>query len=640
MHAIWGQLVKAMTSLVKINKNMGKTTSAERMRKLRERRSKQEDYDHEKFKEKERKRIANYRLKRKKEVEKSKHKLEEQRRKERVRKQIQRQAKKGNKKQDGRISANAKSGRKRADRRKKTTNEKIDNLTLKVKLFKNENRRLKRRILENVENVDDISEDNDTLNTDSEDSVLLSSVSPSAKLRAKKRLSLSNPSQALKRKFHFDRLNFQEKDVPLKSLVEKFMFSDENSVVTPDTKKAKKGIRYRLASIEDLHQKFLVDMNVDCSYAQFARYVPDCIKKPKPEDWGTCLCMVCLNPELKLEAIKKAIPSTSLTLPMIKDGNHKSLITDVCNELKAINKPIKYLEWSKDRGTDVKATTYFSKKNALESTAEEFVKKFLVDTENLESHAKRFKVQYRRIGELKNLIAETPTAKLIRIDWSENAELYQTRQEKSQYYTSVSVSINTAVLYEHESTRSFATISDVKSHKAEATWASLSKIFAQIDLKSTDHLYIASDSPSSQYRNKKNVILMKACAVMNDINLTWVFTETGHGKGPMDGVGGSLKKVIKDTIAYHPNGVIRNTSELMNHLPSYMQTTIVTYDEEDVKEMMKYLTNLKQTKIVSKIGITKIHEITCDANDDKAVAWRELSEGKSIEAKLVTIKKR
>ena len=124
--------------------------------------------------------------------------------------------------------------------------------------------------------------------------------------------------------------------------------------------------------------------------------------------------------------------------------------------------------------------------------------------ERLTDHAMRFKCQYKRIGDLNELVKDANSkSKLIRIDWSENVELYLTRQEKSQYYTTVSVTINTAVLYDGEGVRCFGTIGDVKSYMAAATWASLKKIFEHVDFSSTNHLYIASDSPSSQYRNKK-----------------------------------------------------------------------------------------------------------------------------------------
>ena len=57
-----------------------------------------------------------------------------------------------------------------------------------------------------------------------------------------------------------------------------------------------------------------------------------------------------------------------------------------------------------------------------------------------------------------------------------------------------------------------------------------------VDLAETETLYIASDSPANQYRNKNNVFLTKKWAIENQIDVYWIFTETGHGKGPMDGM--------------------------------------------------------------------------------------------------------
>ena len=60
--------------------------------------------------------------------------------------------------------------------------------------------------------------------------------------------------------------------------------------------------------------------------------------------------------------------------------------------------------------------------------------------------------QYRRIKEIKGIVADpAKKSKLVRIDWSENVELFQTRQEKSHYYTTISASINPGVLYDHDS---------------------------------------------------------------------------------------------------------------------------------------------------------------------------------------------
>ena len=90
---------------------------------------------------------------------------------------------------------------------------------------------------------------------------------------------------------------------------------------------------------------------------------------------------------------------------------------------------------------------------------------------------------------------------------------------------------------------SLSTISDCLDHKAPATWASLSQMLKSIDMTNTDILYIVSDSPTSQYKNK-NIFLAKKWAIENNIQIYWIFTESGHGKGPMDGVGASVKHTI------------------------------------------------------------------------------------------------
>ena len=59
------------------------------------------------------------------------------------------------------------------------------------------------------------------------------------------------------------------------------------------------------------------------------------------------------------------------------------------------------------------------------------------------------------------------------------------------------------------------------------------------------------------------MFLIKYRAKINKIDVYWIFTEVGHGKGPIDGVGECIKQTIKNTIAYNPNGIICNTEELM-----------------------------------------------------------------------------
>ena len=101
-----------------------------------------------------------------------------------------------------------------------------------------------------------------------------------------------------------------------------------------------------LMSRRDLHQKYLVDMDHSCSYEQQCRYIPDNVIKPKPEDWGTCLCKTCLNPELKFNCIKQLLPEVSFDLNETNIDNADYILIGVCDEILKSNLKFEYLEWS------------------------------------------------------------------------------------------------------------------------------------------------------------------------------------------------------------------------------------------------------------------------------------------------------
>ena len=95
---------------------------------------------------------------------------------------------------------------------------------------------------------------------------------------------------------------------------------------------------------------------------------------------------------------------------------------------------------------------------------------------------------------------------------------------------------------------------------------------------------------------------------LSPINSTWVYTESGHKKDPMDGVGTSIKNDI---------------NKIWDHLPKDHKQ-IGMYDEGDLlrcKEMLP-----QDLKITSKsFGIGSVHEIWFSRDDDKELIWKKLS---------------
>ncbi|KAG8184502.1 hypothetical protein JTE90_002349 [Oedothorax gibbosus] len=90
-------------------------------------------------------------------------------------------------------------------------------------------------------------------------------------------------------------------------------------------------------------------------------------------------------------------------------------------------------------------------------------------------------------------------------------------------------------------------------HDGRAVWGHLLPVLQMIQ-KTWPHIntiHFHSDGPTTQYRNKTNLFLLTCFA--NKLGLkevTWNFSEAGHGKSSADGVGGQLKTKADQFVAH------------------------------------------------------------------------------------------
>lgn len=149
---------------------------------------------------------------------------------------------------------------------------------------------------------------------------------------------------------------------------------------------------------------------------------------------------------------------------------------------------------------------------------------------------------------------------MMQIDFSENFVTKYGHEIQSTHFgaSKGQLSIHTGVYYTKDDnddtthTHSFATVSDNLDHQAHAVWAHVTPILQKILINrpSVDTLYIFSDGHTSQYRNRKNIHLWLK-TLINETRIstaTWTFSEPGHGKGPMDGIGGVLKRTAEKQV--------------------------------------------------------------------------------------------
>ena len=155
-------------------------------------------------------------------------------------------------------------------------------------------------------------------------------------------------------------------------------------------------------------------------------------------------------------------------------------------------------------------------------------------------------------------------------------------------------------------------MSDNTDHKNTAVWASLKAMLSKINLnmEEIEQLFIITDSPTSQYHNKGCAFLTKRFAEENDVDVTWIFTESGHGKGPMDGVGAAIKNSIDNAMIAAesiPNVLVCCAAVVP--ILNLVDVEICYYDTIHIDKIKEILPASKTLSIsCKKFGISKVHE--------------------------------
>lgn len=142
---------------------------------------------------------------------------------------------------------------------------------------------------------------------------------------------------------------------------------------------------------------------------------------------------------------------------------------------------------------------------------------------------------------------------IFRIDFSENYVAKFATEVQSIHFgaSKKQIALNTGVCYalkdEKVQTVSFASASDNLDHQAHAVWAHLRPILERSaeEFPDTHTVHMFSDGPTSQYRNRIKMYLYKTMMPQyfsKLVSVTRNFSEAGHEKGPMDGVGGDFEE--------------------------------------------------------------------------------------------------
>ena len=403
-------------------------------------------------------------------------------------------------------------------------------------------------------------------------------------------------------------------------------FAENNTIDVPDKKKYKRGIRFRTASLLCLYNLFETEYPNSCTYQTFCKYWPAQFVKPCASEFGTCLCIYCQNIELKVNSLQtRKLISTDICLETMlvesRNGDFTlenqfraeiELLAD--EDKKEID--VAYNQWEKVKQSEVSKNTGRVKGDKMMRLARhlkaiELGKEVLEEFEVYKEHLERDYVIKTELKEVRLEAMEKDDLAVLHIDWAEQHKLTEVKEIQSAFFNGrYAYDIHTGYCYTKEDNHGFASLSDSSDHKAEAINCALKQKIVNLVQNGKQRIVICSDSPTSQYRNSKNVYLMKKIAQEFNISIRLLFTEAGHGKSPCDGVGGNIKTQVEAAM-----------------LNSFGQNEIeAIHSVKDVKKLIEQKTNLKyhisihtkeeietvrnsMPKLGPLVGALKLHEV-------------------------------
>jgi len=178
---------------------------------------------------------------------------------------------------------------------------------------------------------------------------------------------------------------------------------------------------------------------------------------------------------------------------------------------------------------------------------EEFISMMKTEFVRFAAHIERVSSQYQGVKTMKEKLPKGHV--LIQMDFSENYTCSTLEEIQSAYWNSSMVTLHPEVIYYRDDNdelchKSFVHVSEVLNHNDTMVLTIIDRLVKIV--KEIGHevqwIHFWTDSPSSQYRNKTIFDTVGRFPEIYGMFASWHYFESGHGKGPCDGIGGTAKR--------------------------------------------------------------------------------------------------
>ena len=354
--------------------------------------------------------------------------------------------------------------------------------------------------------------------------------------------------------------------------------------------------------------------NLKIEKSKFAALRPVNVVPVSDKDQNVCCCQYHENFELLVNGIRKHLPNVPSSETLIEQtvcGWYMACYTGVCDNCKEFGMivddlfdvsehdetVIEYYQWNDQYRKELVSSSLGEAKAVLKQ-----------QLGVMRRHVFIAKTQLRAIKTLRGQLEEGEA--LLQEDFSENYSIKQQNEIMSAHWVSTGVTLFTAVLNTTDGVKSFVVVSDELHHDKYAVATFNRKI---LELANADgrirQLHMFTDGAGSQFKNRFTLSLLNWPSEMHENleKVDWSFFGTAHGKGPVDGVGGTVKRaVLRRTL--QGQSIVNNAAEFAEvAMTACPNVTVLYVPASEVAEVKLQLDVLWDNHVPTAIPQLRAH---------------------------------
>lgn len=406
--------------------------------------------------------------------------------------------------------------------------------------------------------------------------------------------------------------------------------------VSRDGKKVKQQVRYLQLTVKEVFEEFKkLYPDVKIGLSKFAELRPSFVKSLSKIPHNVCCCLLHENMRYALESMLKIDEGlinvhvgNRMDRNFVCDPPSGQCYANKCQECKDLEKFEKLIEsieshelsaswklWQKPEKKsyiNIEKVTKEGSVTDLINHISSMRQKFVAHVEVKRNQSEIFKSNIES-SKIDSSIA------VLQIDWAENYKCFAQNETQAAHFGQNQVSIFTAALWNIK-VKTYAFVSDSLDHTKTSVIANIDKV-CQLLPSSVKELNIYSDNATSQFKNKDTLSSMIQLEKKHKIKVFWHFFAAMHGKGVVDGVGASVKRIASNK-SRAETMIINNAESFANALESSDVEVLWLSEEEKSRRnvdigLKKIIAQAKKLKDISKShhfhvnnGAVQVHRLS------------------------------